>query len=267
MNILIVVAGIAYALATLFRVIQKIAEKPMDNHRLITISVGILAHVGAIAALVFGGDSGYSGVGGFPLRGSLLLTAGLLALVCTVLEASTGETFFSIFVLPIVIVLLVFSGLTTQFIEGTLFQGTWFFLHMGASLAGECFFLMAAISAANYLYLVGKLKSKNRMRAIRLFPPLARLDNFTMMFLRSGVIFFAFGITMGAYGWIGAFGMTGMLGTKRVLSAMLLAFFVFLLGARHQGWILGTRLSMLTIVGFIISLSFIFVSRATHWIP
>lgn len=262
MNMLLVLTGLAYTLATLTRLGRKISGKSPPEHALwLTLGLGLLAHLAASALFLTGAGAADH----FPSRAAFLLAAGVVALVCAALEIWTQETFFSIFGLPVAVILVGFTGLASEVWRHPLFQERWFLAHVAAAVAGECFFLLAAVSAGTYLFMVRRLKSKNRLRAIQFFPPLAQLDRFTMLFLRSGVLAFGLGIAIGAYGWVGAFGLAGLWSAKKVLSAAVFAFFAALLVARQCQWLVGPRLSLLTIAGFVVSLSLVLVDRGTHW--
>ncbi len=226
------------------------------------IGVGLAAHLGAGALLLMGGAAPEH----FSSRAAFLLAAGVLALVCAALEWRAGETFFSIFGLPLAGILVGFAGLSESVWQNPLFERPWFLAHVAAAVAGECFFLMAAVSATTYLFMVRRLKSKNRLRALQVFPPLAQLDRFTVLFLQSGVAAFGVGIAFGAWGWVGAFGLSGLLGPKKILSAASFVFFAALLAARSRHVLVGPRWSMLTIAGFVGSLSVLLVDRGTHWL-
>ncbi len=225
------------------------------------LGLALAGHLGAGALLLMGGAAPEH----FSSRAAFLLAAGVLAAVCAALEWSTGETFFSIFGLPVAAILVGFAGLSEQVWQNPLFERPWFLAHVAAAVAGECFFLMAAVSAGTYLFMVRRLKSKNRVRALQVLPPLAQLDQFTVLFLRSGVAAFGLGIAIGAWGWIEAFGLAGLLAPKKMVSAAALVFFAGLLAARRQQWVVGPRWSMLTIAGVIASLSVLLVDRGTHW--
>lgn len=256
--------ALAYGLAAFFRVREKVAGSTMKWHGLGAMGVGFLFHAGALLVLFFAGH----GVAEFPLRSAFLGAGAFLVLACFLTELLVHETWFSIFALPVSGLLVVVSPLLEEVLEGTHFRGPLFLGHVFASIAGECFFFLGAISGATYLFLTRKLKQKNRLRAVHFLPPLARLDSLTVSFIAVGVILFAVGLTLGALWSVSSFGTITILEAKRGASVGVLLFYGVLLLARKRGQLSGHRLSVMTLLGLAASLGLVFGIQGTaHWYP
>jgi len=205
---------------------------------------------------------------GFSLQNTSLVSSVILVASCFALEIFSGEIFFTIFILPIAIALLIISGISVPLLEGPHFRGPWFLTHVGFSIAGECFFFMASVSAIAYLFVVRKLKSKNRLRAMYFFPSLARLDNFTLWFVGVGFILFSIGISFGCFWSWYYFGGISLIETKKAISLGVMLFFAIILLGSRAGKIAGPKLAILSILGFLTSLALaIGVDSRLHWFP
>lgn len=260
----LVLSCLSYALAAFFRVLEKVSGRPMTWHGWGALIAGFGGHLGVLFLLMGSADQPT----GFPTQGAPLAAGLILVFICTILEITSRESFFTIFVLPLVIGLVGLSPLARAWLTGTHFQGGWFFTHVAAAVAGECFFLMAGLSAAASWYEVRKLKGKNRLRAMKLLPPLTRLDGFIVQFITMGFTCFALGLALGCYWSVLHFGRIDLWQPKQVGSIAILAYFAILLSGRYAGRITGPRLTSLTIIGSVLSLAMTFFANGSmHWFP
>ena len=260
MNFLLIAVCLCYALGTLFRAWEKIQDVKMTWHRALSLGGGLILHLILIQRLL-----GHPGVS---LQEALLIAAGILALLLGLIELTTGETFFSLFVLPLSLILVAVSPQSAALWAGERFFGGWFLAHMLSAITGECFFLLATITGVSYLVVVRKLKQKNRLRAMYFFPPLARLDSLMVWFLSLGLAFFTVGIALGTIWSYQSYGTIDFLGPKRFLSGITVVFFSGVLIARRSGVVAGNRLAWLAIVGLVLSLGVVFAPDThSHWLP
>lgn len=198
----------------------------------------------------------------------LFLTGAMcMGFTTAVIESGLKETFFSIFSLPVSIVMLLCSTFVDGVMTGGQFSQGWFAVHLLLSILGESFFLIAAVSSATYFYVVRRLKKKNRLRAVFIFPPLARLDDLTFKLIGTGTAAFAAGLVAGLYGnW--SYFVSFSPGGKHIFAGLLLLFYTFILLARKPMRLSGTRLATLAIIGFFLSIGLITLpDNARHWQP
>ncbi len=261
MQVLLIATLVGYALATFFRVREKVAGQSFRHHSTFSLSLGLTCN----AILAFHNYTSSE----LHLHYETLFIAGALSLGITtaITEHGLKETFFSIFSLPGSIVLLFCSTFADGTLAGGHFAQRWFAVHLLLSILGECFFLIAAISSATYFYVVRRLKKKNRLRAVFFFPPLARLDDLTCKLIGAGVIFFTAGLLAGLYGNYSYF-VSFNPGFKHLFALVVLAFYTFIIIARKPLKITGTRLATMAVVGFFLSLGLITLpDNQEHWQP
>lgn len=260
----LVLSCLSYALAAFFRVLEKVSGKPMTWHGWGALIAGLGGHLAVLALVLNGADQPSS----FPMQAAPLAAGLILVAICTILETTSRESFFTIFTLPVVIGLTALSPLARAWLIGPHVEGGLFFVHIAAAVAGECFFLMAGLSASASWYEVRKLKSKNRLRAISMLPPLSRLDGFIMRFIVMGSICFALGLGIGCYWSYEHFARIDLWQPKQAASIAILIYFLGLLAGRRAGMIPGPRMTTLTIFGCFLSLAMAFLANGPlHWNP
>lgn len=254
---------IFYALATFFRIREKVAGAPMKNHSRLSLLAAILANL----VLLYLATHNTRVSAEFDLSGFLVVASLSLALTAIFIELMMQESYFSIFALPLCMVLLPVSLLVTGRITGPHFTQPWFLIHLIAAITGECFFLMAAISSLTYLFVVRKLKNKNRLKAVFMFPPLTRLDNLTYQTVISGAVLFLIGLAIGIFGNIRHFsGFSPAF--KHYFSLIVLIYYAAVIVLRRPLKIAGPKLAQAALIGFALSLALIFVpGNDLHWFP
>ncbi|MGM0599157.1 MAG: cytochrome c biogenesis protein CcsA [Candidatus Rifleibacteriota bacterium] len=263
MQIVLAATIICYALATFFRVREKVVGSRMKNHSKISFIIGLILNV-ILFYLTVSSENGNSQLE----TASLLEAASLTLAACTLfVELGLKENYLSIFSLPVCITILVLSLLVSGSIEGAQFSQTWFIAHLISSIAGECFFLIAAISSASYLFVVRRLKKKNRLKAVFLFPPLSRLDNLTYRLIVAGTITFALGLLLGLYGNYEHF-YAFKPAFKHYYSIIVLIYYLILCLFKYKLKLTGPRLANAALIGFILSIGLILIpDNSLHWKP
>ncbi|HNV73009.1 MAG TPA: cytochrome c biogenesis protein CcsA, partial [Candidatus Ozemobacteraceae bacterium] len=184
------------------------------------------------------------------------------------IEWRSREVYFSLFVLPLSIPMVLLAMLRTNMLEGPEFGGPWFLLHIFGTIAGECFFFLAALASATYLYLVRNLKQKNRGRALFFFPPLSRLDSLITAFTGVGLGLFFLGLFTGGIWSMNRYGALALHHPK-VQGALAIFLLVGgLLSARlSTGWA-GPRWAWACLLSFCLSIILIFgIDGSLHWRP
>lgn len=261
MQVLLFATLIGYALATFFRVREKVAGQSFRHHSTFSLALGVTCN----AIMTFQSFAGSD----LHLQYQTLFITGALSLgICTaVIEHGLKETFFSIFSLPASIVMLFCSTFTDGALMGGQFAQRWFAFHLLLSILGECFFLIAAISSLTYFYVVRRLKKKNRLRAVFFFPPLARLDDLTFKLIVAGTCVFFAGLVAGFYGNYSYF-ISFSPGAKHIFATLLLAFYLLIILLRKSLKLTGTRLATLAVIGFFLSIGLITLpDNSEHWQP
>lgn len=261
MQVLLFATLISYALATFFRVKEKVAGLSFRHHA----TFSLIAALTCNAILVFR----IFALSESHLQYQALFAAGALSLGLSTLaiESLLKESFFSIFSIPASIVFLFCSTFVDGALMGAHFSQGWFAIHLLLSILGESLYFLAAVSSLAYFYMVRRLKKKNRLRAVFYFPPLTRLDELTFKLIVAGTVMFFCGLGAGFYGNLAHFADFSP-GSKHIFSLLLLAFYLVLILARQPLKITGTRLAILTISGFILSIVLIVVpDTAEHWKP
>ncbi|MFZ2958476.1 MAG: cytochrome c biogenesis protein CcsA [Candidatus Ozemobacteraceae bacterium] len=259
----IIIAGLGYGFATLFRLMEKVTARPMTLHGTASLVIGFLAHLTTLGFELH--QLGETGA--FRVRFVLSAVAALFVAVCMFLERR-NDTWFSLFVFPPAIPLAALPLIESPGLSGPAFQGPLFWIHVSGTITGECFFLLAAVSSISYLYQTRRLKAKNRLRAVFLIPPLTRLDQSSYHFIFAGLILFTTGIISGALWSLQTYSILTFHDPKR-LAALLLSIYYgsIILGRSARGWA-GPRLAWMIIVGATASLAqiLLFADRI-HWKP
>ncbi|MBF0501322.1 MAG: cytochrome c biogenesis protein CcsA [Candidatus Riflebacteria bacterium] len=259
----ILITGLGYALATLFRLLEKVNARPMALHGTVALVVGFISHL-----ITLGIESWQFSISGtFKVRLVISAVSALLVAVCIFLE-QRGDRWFSFFVFPMAIPLAALPAIDVPGLSGPSFQGGYFWLHVSGAITGEFFFLLAALSAASYLYETRRLKSKNRLRAVFLIPPLTRLDRLTAAFTAAGIFFFGAGLIFGALWSLETFKTLNFHEPKRLIAFLLCVYFaIALVGRFVRGWA-GPRLAWLVIGGALASLAqMLLMGNRLHWLP
>ncbi|MBI3039294.1 cytochrome c biogenesis protein CcsA [bacterium] len=256
-NVLLLFAFFTYGLATVFRVLENVRGKPMTNHGFVALLLGLGCHLASLAMTIQ--ETASTQV--FHIRTLFLTAPAVLVMVCAFIELRGKETIFSVFILPLAMIFMVISGFVDSIMEGPYYHGPIFLTHVVASVSGECFFLLSAISGMAYLFEVRRLKSKNRLRALSLFPPLARLDSLISGFADVGWLLFTFGLVFGAIWEQGILGTIFPREIKQFTALGVWAIFAAIIGGRRfKGWA-GTRIASMAIFGFIGSVILIFLTN------
>lgn len=262
MGMILAATAVCYAVATFFRLREKVAGGSMKNHSRISLLIGI----GFNLILLYVSTHSARTTAEFGLGSLFIIGALSMALAAVFIELMLQENYFSIFALPISLTLLLMSSLAAGQISGTHFAKPWFIAHLITSITGECFFVIAAVSAITYLFVVRKLKSKNRLKALYLFPPLARLDIITFQAITSGTISFFIGLSIGFYGNIEYFAkFTPAL--KHYFSLAVFLYYCSIILLRRRARFAGPRLANAALIGFVLSLALILIpSNELHWL-
>ena len=261
MQVLVASILLAYALATFFRVKERVAGRLLPLHANMSFWLGLVCNAVLAVEIFMLGDS-------FLHYRTLFVVGALCLALCTAaIERVLKESFFSIFTLPVSFAFMVCSVFADGKLAGGHFAHGWFALHMLLAILGECFFLIAAVSSGTYLYVVRRLKRKNRLRAVFFFPPLARLDDLTFKLIAFGSAVFAAGLGAGLYGNLRYF--EGFVpGSKHIFAGVVLAFYLVLIIARHPLKLTGSRLATLAVVGFLLSVGLMVIpDSGEHWKP
>lgn len=234
----------------------------MKNHS----RLSLLAGIGFNLVLLYLSTHSARTSAEFGLSSFLVIAALSLALATIFIELMLQENYFSVFSLPVSIALLLMSLLTTGQISGIHFTRPWFIAHLLASITGEGFFMMAAISSGTYLFVVRKLKSKNRLKALYLLPPLARLDSLTYRTIVFGALSFMLGLGIGFYGNIQHFANFSP-AFKHYFSLLVLLYYVAIMVMRKPLQLAGPRLANAALVGFALSIALILIpDNNLHWL-
>lgn len=253
-----------YLLATFFRLFEKIQGKPMTWHGMVSFALGLLLHFIAVVQMISDGTATQA----FHVPLVLCTAAFVMAAGCILLEFQAKETIFSLFILPVVIPLVIVSNVSGTFLQGPMYQGWLFLMHVFSSVSGECFFFFASISGGIYLYVLRRLKKKNHMRAVKIFPPLTRLESLITYFALIGFCFFSLGLVAGGFWSIQSFGSIRLSESKRILSFIVWTLFGTLLASRRWGHLSGSKHAILAILGFFTSLLLILTGGTRmHWYP
>lgn len=261
MQVLLASTLLAYALATFFRVKERVAGHSMPLHANLSFGLGLVCNIILVAEIFAFGDTHLH------YRTLFVVSALSLSLSTVAIERVLKEKFFSIFTLPISFVFMICSTFADGTLAGAHFTQGWFATHMLLAILGECFFMIAAVSSVTYLFVVRRLKKKNRLRAVFFFPPLARLDDLTFKLIVVGTAVFAAGLAAGLYGNISHFsGFTP--GGKHVYAVCLLLFYLALIACRRPLRVAGNRLALLAVIGFVLSLGLMILpDNELHWKP
>jgi ABC-type uncharacterized transport system permease subunit len=127
--------------------------------------------------------------------------------------------------------------------------------------------MIASISSATYLYVVRRLKKKNKLKAVFLFPPLNRLDNLTYKLIFAGTLTFLVGLSIGLYGNYSHFDNFHAT-AKHYYSGALFLFYFLILILRKPLKLAGPRLAIAAVIGLILSLGLILIpGNELHWQP
>ena len=235
----------------------------MKRHSTWSFFLGIFLHL-AFIALLIKNDSGNLV---FKLNTVLVIVSFSLACTAATIELILKEIYFSIFTLPISLVTLLCSSFFTNTLKGLQFQNPLFLLHLIASSCGESYIMIAAISSITYLYSVRRLKKKNRLKAVFLFPPLNRLDRLSSKLFTLGTAIFMIGITSGLYWHIKIY-ESFVPSFKHLLSFILLTYNIIVIALKKPMKLAGSQMAILVIIGFFISVCLILVpSNELHWFP
>jgi ABC-type uncharacterized transport system permease subunit len=261
MQVLLVSTLVAYALATFFRVKERVAGHGLPVHANLSLWLGLVCNlIFVIEIFAFGGDQ-------LHYRTLFAVGAMSLAIASVAIERILKENFFSIFTLPVCFVFMVCSTFVDGTLVGSHFVRGWFATHLFLAILGECFFMIAALSSLTYLFVVRRLKKKNRLRAVFFFPPLARLDDLTFKLIAFGTAVFAGGLGVGLYGNLWHFAAFTP-GGKHIFAAVLLLFYLLLIIARRPLRLAGNRLAILAVIGFVLSVGLIVLpDNKLHWQP
>ncbi len=261
MQVLLLATIVGFALATFFRVKERVAGHSFRHHSNFSLALGLTCNTVMVFRAFAGSDADLH------YRELFLAGALCMGISTAISEHGLKETFFSIFSLPASIVMLLCSTFADGVLSGGQFSQRWFAVHLLLSILGESFFLIAAVSSTTYFYVVRRLKKKNRLRAVFIFPPLARLDDLTFKLIGTGTAAFAAGLAAGLYGnW--SYFVSFSPGGKHIYAGLLLLFYTFILLARKSMRISGTRLATLAIIGFFLSIGLITLpDNARHWQP
>ncbi|MDD2998300.1 MAG: hypothetical protein PHV05_04505, partial [Candidatus Riflebacteria bacterium] len=164
MQLLLFATTTAYVLATFFRIKEKVADCSLKSHSALSLFIGVACNSIMAFKIFTDGNNGF--------HYQTLFVIGALSLgICTIfIEKGLQESFFSIFTVPASIVFLFCSTFADGTLAGDHFTHKWFAIHLLLAILGECFFFIAAISSLTYLFVVRRLKKKNRLRAVFFFP-------------------------------------------------------------------------------------------------
>lgn len=210
----------------------------------------------AAVALHFAGLLAYArNTGVLPLSGvapalsSLAFLVGLLAFLVLWL---TRERAIALVAAPLIMVLLV-AALSTGF--GATGQeasprGSWFVLHVGASLLGLALIAVAFAASALYLLQHRELKARRFGAVFQVFPPLEQLDRINYIALVLGFPTLTLGVVLGA-GYLGLEAGIALIGPAH-LGVGLGAWAVLgaVAGLRLAGRLRGRRAALGSIAGF-----------------
>jgi ABC-type uncharacterized transport system permease subunit len=126
--------------------------------------------------------------------------------------------------------------------------------------------MISAISSATYLFVVRKLKNKNKLKALYLFPPLARLNDLTGKLVIAGIVTFSTGLAIGLYGSYIHFSSFEP-ASKHWFAAIVLLYYLAILILKKPLKIVGPRLAIVVIFGFILSIGLILIpDNDLHWL-
>ncbi len=254
--------AICYVIATFFRIREKVAGQPMKNHSRMSLLAAIFFNLQLL--YVFTDTTRHSAE--FSLGGFFIIGALSLAMATIFIELLLQESYFSAFSLPICLVMLLMSLLMRGHIAGDHFSQPWFLIHLIAAITGECFFLIAAISGATYLFVVRRLKSKNKLKAVSLFPPLTRLDSLTYRTIMIGTLLFLIGLGIGLYGNMKHFaGFSPVF--KHYFSVGVMAYYGLIVIMRQKLQLAGPRLASAALLGLALSVALVLLpDNHQHWL-
>jgi ABC-type uncharacterized transport system permease subunit len=200
-----------------------------------------------IALLAYARAFGTLPISGFaPALSSLAFLLGLLTLA---VQWVTRESAITAVVGPLVLLVMVLA-LASGFgptPAAPAAQGSWFVLHVGASLLGLALMAVAFAAAALYLLQHRELKQRRFGAAFQFLPPLEQLDRLNHLALVVGFPVLTLGVILAARN-VGDF--TG--GAAAHLGWGLLAWLVLgaIAAARMRGWLVGRRAAQVSIFGF-----------------
>lgn len=261
MTMLFIASIVAYSIATYFRVKEKVAGRPFKHHTDFSLYLALVCNM-VLASRAFVLSDTHLHYQGLFIFGSLSLGISALAI-----EKGLKESFFSIFTIPSAIVFLICATFVDGKLAGEHFLQGWFALHLFLAILGEIFFCIAALSSITYLYVIRRLKKKNRLRAVFLFPPLTRLDDLTFKLIKVGTSVFFLGLVIGLYGNYSHFSEFKPV-LKHVFAGIVMCFYLLVIILRKPMNIAGNKLAVVAVAGFILSLGLIIIpDNAAHWKP
>lgn len=140
----------------------------------------------------------------------------------------------------------------------------WFTLHTLTVVVGEALFLVATVASIVYLVHERLIRSGAIHAAATDLPPLTLLDRILKTSLSTGFIAITLGMLLGGF-WAAAAGIaTAGLTPKIATGAIMWAVFAFSLHQRFAlGW-QGRRTAVITIIGSVLMLGFLFGLQALY---
>jgi ABC-type uncharacterized transport system permease subunit len=233
-------------------VVPLLRLREVQRSATLTLSLtGAAVAVHFIALLAYARAFGSLPLAGFaPALSSLAFLLGLLTLA---VEWVTRESAIAAVVGPLVVVVMVVA-LASGFgpaPSAPVRDGSWFVLHVAASLLGLALMAVAFAAAALYLLQHRELKQRRFGAAFQFLPPLEQLDRLNHLALVVGFPVLTIGVILAAR-YVGDFSSTS--GEKAAhLGWGLLAWLVLggIAFSRMRGWLTGRRAAQVSIFGFV----------------
>jgi ABC-type uncharacterized transport system permease subunit len=245
------VALACYGLTVAVVVVPLLRLREVRRSTMVPLTLtGVAVVVHFIALLAYARAFGALPLSGFaPALSSLAFLLGLLTLA---VQWVTRESAIASVVGPLVVVVMVValaSGFGPE-PAGPVRDGSWFVLHVGASLLGLALMAVAFAAAALYLLQHRELKQRRFGAAFQFLPPLEQLDRLNRLALVVGFPVLTLGVILAAQN-IGDFSAAEG-GKAAHLGWGLSAWLVLggIAAARLWGWLSARRAAQVSILGF-----------------
>ncbi|MFA6384307.1 MAG: c-type cytochrome biogenesis protein CcsB [Candidatus Omnitrophota bacterium] len=192
----------------------------------------------------------------FGLYGSLIFFSWLIVAVYLFVARRTGDSVNSIFVFPLVVILLGFAKFISNAVRPLppALQSRWLGIHVSFCFLGYACFVFSFCFAVLYLWQERELKSRKVDRYFFRLPSVGLLDSLGYKTVAFGFVFLSLGIISGSVWAQRAWGSFWSWDPKETWSLIMwLVYLAYLHGRLTRGW-KGRKSAYLAIIGFIIML-------------
>ena len=221
---------------------------------LLILLCGFIVHTAALGAHFL--QAGYPGVTAF--REALSFYSWLMVAVYLLIQLKYRLTVLGSFIAPLAFLMslaaFAFGTATEEFPPGL--KTYWLPLHVTLAFLGNAVFGLAFGVSLMYLLQESQLKQKKITSLMKRFPSLEALDRINYMLLVWGFPFMTLGIVTGSM-WAGIYwGDYWSWEPRQISSGIAWLFYGALLHGRITAGLRGRKAAVLTIVGFVVVLSY-----------